>query len=131
MLDLAGKTIDEAALARAFPGLRLLLLHGSRARGDAGARSDWDFAYRAEPNLDELELRAALVRALGTDDLDLLDLDRAGGLVRYRAARDGKVVVASAPEEFERFALDAVRFWLDAGRAVQAGYEKVLENLGP
>jgi predicted nucleotidyltransferase len=131
MLELGGKTIDEAALAKSFPGLRLLLLHGSRARGDAGAHSDWDFAYRADTAFDELELRAALVRALGTDDLDLLDLDRAGGLVRYRAARDGKLVIARAPKEYERFALSAVRFWLDAQHAVRAGYEKVLERLGP
>lgn len=34
-----------AELAATMPGLGLLVLHGSRARGDAHQRSDWDFAY--------------------------------------------------------------------------------------
>lgn len=56
------------------------MLHGSRARGDAHAASDWDFAYRASAGLDELGLRAALVMALDSDAVDLADLDRSSGV---------------------------------------------------
>jgi len=95
--DMRKHGLDVAALWHEFPELRLLLLHGSRARGDAHEQSDWDFAYLAGRQLDELGLRSALSRALGTDRIDLVDLARAGGLVRYRAARDGKLVIERQP----------------------------------
>lgn len=127
MAELTGIDMDE--LRRRFPELVLLVLHGSRARSDAHAASDWDFAYRASGRLDELGLRAALSDLLRTDDVDLVDLDRAGGLVRYRAARDGKVLLERGDGEFERFSLQAVRFWLDAAPALREGYAAVLGSL--
>lgn len=122
-------SIDSGELRREFPTLRLLVLHGSRARGDAHARSDWDFAYRADGALDELGLRAMLSRILGTDAVDVADVDRAGGLLRYRAARDGKVLLERERGEFARFSEEALRFWLDAAPVVRAGYADVLGKL--
>jgi len=49
--------------------------------------------------------------------------------VRYRAARDGKVVFERRAGEFERFKLAAIRFWLDAGHVIRAGYADVLGSL--
>jgi predicted nucleotidyltransferase len=40
------------AVARGHAGLELLVLHGSRARGDAREDSDWDFAYLAAAEFD-------------------------------------------------------------------------------
>jgi predicted nucleotidyltransferase len=128
MVALAPFDVDE--LRRRFPELDLLVLHGSRARDEAHAQSDWDFAYRASGSLDELALRAWLVDRLRTDELDLLNLDRAGGLVRYRAARDGKIVLERQPGSFEDFKLQAIGFWLDAAPAIRAGYAHVLESVG-
>jgi uncharacterized protein YutE (UPF0331/DUF86 family) len=45
---------------RATRGLELLLLFGSRARGDAGPHSDWDFGYAGSPALDVAGLMAVL-----------------------------------------------------------------------
>jgi predicted nucleotidyltransferase len=45
------------AVAEATRGMTLLVLHGSRARGDAREGSDWDFAYLAGAEMDELALR--------------------------------------------------------------------------
>ena len=64
-------------------------MHGSRARGDARADSDWDFAYLAAPETDVPVLYRDLALALETDAVDLANLATAGGLLRYRAARDG------------------------------------------
>ena len=61
-----------------LPGLRLLVLHGSRARGQAHAGSDWDFAYLADPGFDADELLMRLVEGIGADRVDLADLGRAG-----------------------------------------------------
>lgn len=48
-------------VAPAFPGLSLLVLHGSRARGDAHALSDWDVAYEWTGGFDPDALLATLI----------------------------------------------------------------------
>ena len=122
--------LDEvAALSRRAPGLRLLILFGSRARGDAHAGSDWDFGFLAGPGFDPDELLTRLTILLGTDRIDLVDLSRAGGLLRFRAASDGKILFESTAGVFERFWLEAVSFWCDAGPVLEEAYEAVLEGL--
>jgi predicted nucleotidyltransferase len=107
----------------------LLLLFGSRARGDAGGASDWDLAYLATPELDPAALLGDLVDLLGTDRIDLVDLDRASAQLRFRAAGEGTVLYEEAPGTFPRFWMDAVSFWCDAGPLLRAGYEDVLARL--
>ena len=52
----------------------------------------WDFGYIGERGLDVDGLLAQLIETLGTDRVDFVDLDRASGLLRYRAvASDGSV----------------------------------------
>jgi predicted nucleotidyltransferase len=120
---------DISEVCRRHFGLQLAVVFGSRARGDASAASDWDVAYRADDRLDREALLLDLIRALDTDRVDLVDLERAGGLVRFRAARDGRVVFEAAPDAFARFWLEAVDFWCDAGPVIRAGYEDVLAEL--
>jgi predicted nucleotidyltransferase len=124
-----GVTADElAAIAPRHPALDLLVLFGSRARGDARPDSDWDFAYLAGGSLDALALRADLADALGTDALDLVNLDRAGGLLRFRAARDGTALFERRPGLFARFQYEAASFWCQAGPVIQRAYERLLED---
>jgi hypothetical protein len=44
------------ALADSTPGLDVLLLFGSRGRGDAHTRSDWDIGYTASSDVDAATL---------------------------------------------------------------------------
>ena len=118
-----------AALVRATPGLELLVLFGSRARGDGRADADWDFGYAGSPDLDVATLVATLSASTGSDRIDLVDLGRASGLLRYRAARDGRLVVQARAGLFERFWFDAVQFWCDAAPLLERGYAEVLERL--
>jgi predicted nucleotidyltransferase len=111
------------------PGVRLAVVFGSRARGEATAASDWDIGYLADERLDRDRLLADFVHALDTERIDLVDLERAGGLVRLRAARDGIAVFESVPDAFARFWLEAVTFWCDAGPVIRAGYDDVLAEL--
>jgi len=106
------------------------VLHGSRARDDAHAGSDWDFAYLAGDELDPLALRADLEAALGSSDLDLVDLSRAGGLLRFRAARDGRCLYEGRPGVFDDFRLRAIGFWLEVAPVVEPEYRAVLRDLG-
>lgn len=119
------------AVARSHAGLKLFVLHGSRARGDARDDSDWDLAYLATSALDVSLLYADLALALTTDGVDLVDLATAGGLIRYRVARDGIVVVESEPGAFDKFWFAAVSFWCDAAPVLRAGYKRILDGLGP
>ena len=59
----------------------------------------------------------------------MIDLDRAGGLVRFRAARDDIAIFEATPDAFARFWFDAVSFWCDAGPVIRAGYDELLAEL--
>jgi predicted nucleotidyltransferase len=115
-----------AALAARQSGLRLLVLYGSRARGDAHARSDWDLAYRAAADFDPDALLAALAEVLNADRIDLVDLDRAGALLRFQAARDGVLIYEREMRTFERFWLDAVDTWCDMAPVLEPAYTRLL-----
>ncbi len=119
------------AAAAAAPGLELLLLFGSRARGDAHEVSDWDFGYLADDLFDPIAFLGAIAACVGSDRVDLVDLARASGLLRYRAARDGQVVFEAngAAGAAERFWLQAVGFWCDAEPVLRRGYDRVLAEL--
>jgi hypothetical protein len=72
----------------------------------------------------------ARCRVLGSDRVDLVDLARASGLLRFRVARDGDVLHESRIGLADRFRLDAATFWCDAAPVLRAGYESVLADLG-
>jgi uncharacterized protein len=120
---------DLAALAAATPALRLFVLFGSRARREAGPDSDWDFGYVADEGFDPDALLADLIARLNTERIDLVDLERANGLLRYRAAAEGQPLHEAEPGEFERFWFDAVSFWFDAEPVLLTGYDEVLERI--
>jgi len=117
-------------LAGQFPGLRLLVLHGSRARNDSNHQSDWDFACLGDDSLDSLTLRDRLSATLGTDKIDLADLSGAGGLLRYRVARSGKLIFEREYGIFDDFRIRAALFWFDVEPIVRAEHAAILEALG-
>lgn len=127
-LETAPIDASRGAASRA-PGLRLLVLHGSRARDDARPESDWDFAYLADATFDPDGLRAELAERLRSDGIDLADLARAGGQLRFRVARDGVVVFEARPGEWEGFWLEAVTFWCDVAPVLQPAYDSLLAEL--
>ncbi len=123
--------VSPAVVARIAqqPGLRLLVLHGSRARGDTHARSDWDFAYMATRGFDVDGLLAVLVESLGADRVDLADLDHAGALLRHRVATHGRALYEEAPGTFQTFQIEAARVWCDLVPVLQPAYARVLDAL--
>jgi predicted nucleotidyltransferase len=111
--------------ARDQPGLRLLLLVGSRSRGDAHPLSDWDFAYIADNGFDPSELRRRLSLALGSDQLDLVDLSPASALFRHRAAVDARLVYGEQ-DLFDEFRIAAATVYLDMEPVLTRAYRDVL-----
>lgn len=116
-----------AALLPEHPGLHLIVLHGSRARGDG---ADWDFGVLTDGRVDLAALTSSLTGLLGTDAVDVVDLDRTSALLRYRAARDGVALWERQAGAFLEFRLDPVRYWCDAGPVIRAAQEDVLAALG-
>jgi len=121
---------DLQSVAARQRGLTLLVLFGSRARGDAAAHADWDFGFLTDSVVDPLTIMAALAESVGSEHLDLVDLARASGLLRYRAARDGVLVYEAEPGIFDRFRFEAARFWYDAEPVLRPGYDAILDGLG-
>ena len=101
-----------------------------RARGDAAANADWDFGFLADRSVDPLTISAALAEVVRSERLDLVNLERASGLLRYRAARDGVCVYEARAGIFDRFRFEAARFWFDAEPVLRPGYDAVLDRLG-
>lgn len=110
----------------AAAALRLAVSHGSRARADATEGSDWDIGVLADDPSD----LPALTEILGTDEVDVINLNRTSALLRYRAARDGIPLLERASDEFQRIQLEAVQFWCDTEPVIRSAHDDVLAALG-
>jgi predicted nucleotidyltransferase len=124
--DVANKII---CCAKKYPEIELIMLFGSQARGEAEESSDWDLGYIAAKNFDSTALYTDLILALRTDKVDLVNLSKANGLLRYRVTKDGKAVYEKRDGEYEKFWLQAVDFWCDAGPIIRAEYEALLRRI--
>jgi uncharacterized protein len=117
--------IDEAAverLSRALDqeGVIAAMLIGSQARGTPGPLSDVDIAVWHDEGLDsasridlQLELAGAVSEALGTDEIDIVMLNRAPPLLRHRAVRDARLLVERDPVARVRLDARALLDYLD------------------
>jgi len=122
--------VDGAALLARHDGLDLLVLLGSRARGEARPDSDWDLGFLGD-GVDHLTLRADLVEALGTDAVDLVPLGRASAVLRRDAALHGTVLAERVRGGFGAFQVEAATFWADVEPVVREAHDDVMRALAP
>lgn len=118
-----------AYLLERHPGLVLLVLLGSRARGTEHAGSDWDLGFLADGPLDPLDLHADVVAVLGTDAVDLVPLASASAVLRRDAAGHGRVLVEGRRGAFADFQVEAVSFWCDVEPVVREAHADVLRSV--
>jgi len=102
-------------LLEKIPYLKMLVLFGSRARGDTHANSDWDFAALYDEKLREesckdsgfawFEVPGVIgqVFRLNSDEIDVVELHRSSPLIAHFVARDGKLLYEKEPGEFNNF----------------------------
>ncbi len=102
-------------LLEQVPYLKLLVLFGSRARGDHQESSDWDFAMLFDEDLRKqyepgggwncYRSWVILQRLLdlGDDEMDWIDLKDSSELLAHSISRDGVVLYCSESHLFEAF----------------------------
>lgn len=101
-------------LKKEIPYLKMLVLFGSRARGNTHAKSDWDFAtlYNQERRelltknsfaLFEVPIVISQILKIPDNKIDVVDLSYCSALIAHYIARDGKLLYEQEPGEFEKF----------------------------
>jgi predicted nucleotidyltransferase len=100
------------AAARGFSEARLVVLFGSVARGEATPLSDADVGVLGLPFWRGLELGAALGRVLGREP-HVVELETASDWLRFRVAREGRLLAADEPDAWPRFQAEAALRWFD------------------
>ncbi len=95
--------------------VRLAILFGSRARGQAGPSSDWDVGLVLSRPVDLLRWMSELASLVG-GEVDLVDLRQAPPLLAHRAVTEGQVLLDRTGSEFASFASLALRKYWDTAK---------------
>ena len=102
-----------APLTTETPGLELVVMFGSAARGRTHSQSDLDVAVLSDGVSDLDALYLALAPKLESARLDLVDLRRAGPILAFEIARSGLLLFERSPGSFRRFQSLASRRYAD------------------
>jgi predicted nucleotidyltransferase len=123
-----------------IPCLKMLVLFGSRVRGDYDEQSDWDFAVLYDKKLrkddekldwDSFKLRIFLEKALNLpeDKIDLVDLETCSPWLKHVVARDGEVLFQEEAEVFKQFYQSSLKSNIELKAYRQSVREKVKSAL--
>ncbi|XWK91234.1 MAG: nucleotidyltransferase domain-containing protein [Phormidium sp.] len=127
-------------VAEQIPGLKLLVLFGSRARGNNQVDSDWDFAVLYDEKLFKssqkdswgwLKIQSILSKIfdLSEDEIDVVDLQQCSPWLAHCIARDGKLLFEKEAGEFEQFRQTALKSAAELKEYRQTVREKVRSAL--
>lgn len=95
------------------PYLKMLVLFGSRGRGEAHKNSDWDFAVLYDEDLAKEQLKGwdwfkiynilADAFEISSDAIDVVNLKHCSPLIAHYVARDGQLIYEQEAGLFEQF----------------------------
>ncbi|MCT7988324.1 type VII toxin-antitoxin system MntA family adenylyltransferase antitoxin [Laspinema olomoucense] len=133
-------------LPEQIPVLKMLVLFGSRVRGNFHAESDWDFAAlydetvetgQIKSNLDNyLELSFLIRQELGIPEnkIDIVELSPGcSPLLAYNIAQDAKLIYEKEPGELTNFKIKTWKVYADTEKFRQSArrcIELSLQKLG-
>jgi predicted nucleotidyltransferase len=118
---------------REFPNVLAVFLFGSQADGYATPESDIDLGvlFAREPDLEEeLDLEVTLCDLLGTERVDVVNLNRADLLLRHRAI-SGRLIYERDAERVSDFIEETILRYIDYEpdlRAFYRDYDQALEE---
>jgi predicted nucleotidyltransferase len=114
------------------PPLKLVVLFGSRAKGQERTGSDLDIGILpvepTRPLREELALAAALSAAAGVE-VDLVRLDRDDPLLGREVAQTGVCLFEATPGVFSAYRATAMSRWIDFDEAVAPHRANFLRRL--
>ncbi len=140
MTTLATLKAASQTLASTHPHLKLLVLFGSRARGEDDPSSDWDFAFLTNadsstnrqpfwfPGSDLLHPLTNVLQ-ISDEKIDIVDLSTCSDILAHFVARDGQVIYEKTLGEFADFQHHALKTKAELKQFRQAQREKVLQAL--
>lgn len=114
--------------------LKLLLLFGSRARGDARYDSDTDVAFMSGKKLDfneKAKLMMDLLPVVKAEEtkIDVVDVKTANPLLLYGITRDAEVLYAEDIDIFHELCAAAFKKYIETIPLYEDMYERVGEYL--
>lgn len=109
---LAELRAHASRLCREVASVRLVVLFGSVARGQALPMSDLDIGILGAEFWQGLHIGAELARLCGHQP-HVVELDVASDLLRYEVARDGIPLFECEPDIWPRFRAEAIVCYLD------------------
>jgi len=131
----------SSQLIEKIPYLKMLVLFGSRARGDTHAKSDWDFAALFDEELRKIHITnntwkllevpqiIGEVFNLNSDQIDVVELNNCSHIITHFVAKDGKLIYEKEQGEFERFRQKALKSEIEIKAIRNSLRQKVEENL--
>lgn len=132
-------------IAEKIPYLKILVLFGSRTKGNIHRKSDWDFAvvYDEEIRKNYIENNAFVwfevpeklgnIFQINSDIIDLVELDGCSPLLGFHVARDGKLIYEKNSGGFVDFQMKAWKIYADTAKFrkyQRKSIELWLENKG-
>ena len=113
-------------------GVVLAYLFGSQATGQVWLLSDVDIAVLFDNGANGANLsrlNAELIKALKSNDVDLVDLGKATPLLKYMVAREGQLLFCTDEDVRTRFVIDAIRAYEDTKPLRSEGYKSLKERV--
>jgi hypothetical protein len=115
--DIEGRLATLAGVLERHPAVRFAYVFGGAARGELRPLSDVDVAVYLDDAVEPLQTRLDLIglatRHLGTDEVDLVVLNRAPTALLGRIVQSRRVIVDKDPFLRHRFESLALRMFLD------------------
>ena len=126
--------IDKEKIAEVAKkhGLALLVLFGSRARGDERQKSDFDVAYSSVKNLslhEENQMAVELHEVLKTINVDLVNLHHTGPLLLKKITEEGIPLYEIRQSVFNQLYLYALRIFRESKNLNILRQEYVLHTI--
>ncbi|WPF87889.1 nucleotidyltransferase domain-containing protein [Cyanobacterium aponinum AL20118] len=133
------KTLQKLSqkIPEKMPYIKMVILFGSRARGDINDKSDWDFAILCDREIVAKTFKNKVsgwfaysvnlneIFDLKTERIDIIDLNSCSDFIAHYIARDGVLIYEKNEGEFEHFKQEKLKTEKEMKKAVNIMRNKV------